>query len=399
MKIALRSCPICQCPEGEVLHRQVLLQPEGSPLPSEYEILSCPNCGFVYADSPAAQEEYDRYYADHSKYEDPTVATGGGASNEDRQRLELLADRITHQTSPTERILDIGCANGGLLAALQNRGYDSLFGVDAAQACVDQVRKLGITAYRLSLSRLMDIQCADLFDVIVLSHVMEHVVDLYSTMKSIVSMLAPGGRVYMETPDASRYKDFPFIPYYFFDSEHINHFNISSLTKLGAVHGLFKQASGTLNLVVGPDVLYPACWVWLSRETGYTASSGDYAVLSNSIGTYIEDCHKREQFAQLDFLAATGQPIIVWGAGSFAQRLFAGSQIGQCNIAAVVDRDRNKQSMKFAGFIVQSPEEALKNHPGAVIVIAAAIHGLAIAEEIERNWPEATKLVLSQTDR
>lgn len=395
---AERPCPICLCSEVTVLHRQCLQQPEGSPLPGEYDVVACPNCGMVYANTPVRQGAYDLYYEEHSKYEDPAIASGGGTSDLDRTRLELLADRIAAHARPTARILDIGCANGGLLDALRRRGYQSLHGVDAAPACVQEVRGKGITATRTALSKLSSSGIAGQFDVIVLSHVLEHVADLSGLMASAAKLLTPRGMIYAETPDAARYADFPFVPFYFFDSEHINHFDAIRLGALGSFCGFDTQAAGTVDLGVGPAVLYPACWIWLRRNTGSkpTALPEDRE-LEKAVKRYIQKCKSADSFVQLERLAATGQPIIIWGAGSFAQRLFGGGLLGRCRVVAVVDRDRNKQGLNFGGFVVQSPEAALTVRPDAIVVVAAAIHGPAIAAELELAWPLARAVLLTST--
>jgi SAM-dependent methyltransferase len=393
-KQALRPCPVCHGAEATVLHCQQLQQPDDSPLPGEYDVVACPACGFVYADTPASQAAYDRYYAEHSKYEDPTLATGGGAGSFDRRRLDLLADRIAARAASTARILDVGCAGGGLLEALQRRGFKSLHGVDAAPECIRRVREMNIEATQATLSQLSTAAVGGPFDIIVLSHVLEHVVDLRSLMTFLVTQLASGGRIYAETPDAARYADFPFVPYYFFDSEHINHFDTTRLKALGQSFGLDLQAEGRIDLDVAPSTRYPACWAWLARSSrGAPHSQVADQELAAAVTRYVNRCKNAEVFPELRHLASTRRPVIVWGAGSFAQRLFGNSMIRRCNVIAIVDRDCNKQGLKFSGFAVQAPEAVLAARPDAVVVIAAAIHGPSIAAEIARSWPNATTLL------
>lgn len=395
-KLALRPCPICSSGESAVLHHQQLLQPNGSPLPAAYDIVACTKCGMVYADTPAPQAAYDGYYAEYSKYEDPTVATGSGGDRLDFERLERLAERITACAAPTACVLDLGCAGGGLLEALRRRGFVSLHGADAAPACVEGVRRSGFGATLTSFSELGSADIGGPFDVIILSHVLEHVLELRALMATATKLLAPGGKIYAETPDATRYADFPFVPHYFFDSEHINHFDSLRLGTLGSTAGLELQSTGSLELAVGPDVLYPACWVWLSRAVDHPPRKLIYeGSLAAAVRRYIDDCSRAQAFPELERLAASGSPVIVWGAGSFAQRLFGGTQLPRCNIIAVVDRDHNKQGLEFSGFVVQAPEAALAAKPNAVVVVAAAIHGASIAAEIAHGWPDAKPLVLA----
>ena len=83
---------------------------------------------------------YDRYYADLSKYSDSTTGTGAGQQAWDRDRLRDTAAFIASAVGDRERrILDVGCANGGLLAELSALGFSALYGVDPSPACVAAV--------------------------------------------------------------------------------------------------------------------------------------------------------------------------------------------------------------------------------------------------------------------
>ncbi|MCM8621978.1 MAG: class I SAM-dependent methyltransferase [Candidatus Accumulibacter sp.] len=381
--IALRACPMCGGREIDVLHRQALQQPAGSPLPSTYDVAACLACGFVYADTPATQQDYDRYYAVFSKYEDPAVASGSGIGAFEAGRFEETAAAIASRLSTATRILDIGCAGGGLLTALQRRGFTSLCGVDGAPGCAASVRGLGFEAHCLPLSRLQELKDSGPFDGIVLSHVLEHVADLHPLMATVAALAAPNGRIYLETPDAARYADYPYVPFYFFDSEHINHFDPRQLAALGTRFGLVEEAVGERTLEVAQGKYYPAAWAWLRKNDAPTGTRAEaHTGLGEAVRRYVARCHAMPASPVLQRLALAGTPVIVWGAGSFAQRMFGLGALDACRIVAIADRDRNKQGLQFAGRTIEAPEVALPRHPEAAILILAAVHGAAIAQEV-----------------
>ena len=384
LKTAQRACPLCNKNSAELLLHFPLTMPENSPLPDAYDIVACSACGFVYADTPGKQQDYDRYYYEHSKYEDPLVATGGSQNRYDRARIEAQANRISAEIGLDARMLDIGCASGGLLLALRDRGYRLLHGVDGARACIDQLGVLGIPA---TLSRLSELQQSGLqgkFNLIVLSHVLEHVVELQQVLTAAKSMLAENGKIYVETPDASRYDATTFVPYYFFDSEHINHFDTHSLSRLARTAGLHSVASGQTTLEVADAMHYPACWVWLSQgdaiNNTITQQNQEISLQAN-VRKYIADSAAQENYPILSSLEKSQVPVIVWGAGAFAQRLFSRTPLGRCNIIGIADKDSNKRGRTFAGHTVSSPETLLGSHPDAILLVAAAVQFDAIAEE------------------
>ena len=82
MKKLSRHCPICSSKTAKVLHHQSFETPDNFPLPSEYDVVRC-ECGFVFADVEATQEDYSNYYRELAKYEAPQATLIGrkGRSN------------------------------------------------------------------------------------------------------------------------------------------------------------------------------------------------------------------------------------------------------------------------------------------------------------------------------
>lgn len=344
----------------------------GSPLPAAYVVVACTDCGFVYADTPGSPEDYARYYAEFSRYEDPAVATGGGEQDFDRLRLAQTAYWIAEHVPSTSRVLDIGCGNGGLLSALQERGFANIAGMDPSAVCVEVLRERGFEAVRgvvgdtpSGLGR---------FDLVILSHVLEHLLEPRIAMASLKNLLSPVGRVYMETPDAARYVDFPSVPFYYFDSEHINHFDGFALTNLARVSGFQVTASGSKSLTLMDGRAYPAVFALAANTSGVCAPVADYSARA-AVAAYVVQSRKASGVPEvLSTAVATGRPLALWGAGSQAQRLLQLDAMSGANIVAVVDADRKKQGSLFAGQTIVAPATGLIGLPeNCLIVIAAAL--------------------------
>lgn len=91
------------------------------------------------------------------------------------KRFDVLADDLIHLLPLTERsrVLDFGCATGGLLRGLKQRGLSDVFGTDISYFAVDYGRKI------LGLDKELCFYNVDLlterFDVILFLDVLEHV--------------------------------------------------------------------------------------------------------------------------------------------------------------------------------------------------------------------------------
>lgn len=380
-----RPCPVCGGTDAIALHHQGFVLAEGVPLPTSYDVVSCVGCGSVFADTCVPQSEYDAYYARYSRYEDPSVATGGGDSDDDLRRLRETVDTLLALPgagSTAARVLDAGCARGGLLRELRRRGFRSLAGLDPSPGCVARVRADGFAGFHARLSELPAHVAPGSFDLIVLSHVLEHLVDVAQALRMLAACLAPGGTLYVEVPDAARYADVPFVPFYFFDPEHINHFDRASLANLAAVHRLRVTAAGQRDIAIGDGQKYPVVWGAFTQGDAQGALVFSDA-LRSSVARYVRDCAARAGADALQRLAAQGTRVLLWGAGSHTQRLLQGSALKDCRIVAIVDRDARKQGETLFGHEIERPEDALPRlSADDVVVIASALHAEAIRSDL-----------------
>jgi SAM-dependent methyltransferase len=206
-----RPCPVCGARSTEVLHRLALRTPDGHPLQGGYPVVSCLACGTGFADVDVDVRYYDRYYARLARYATEAGAGGDGPAEDPSAtaRCDESADVVAALVGrTTARILDIGCANGTLLAALRRRGFEDLGGVDPSPAAARAAATQGV---RVDVGTVTALP-GDLgrFDCVCLTGVLEHLWDPSSAIGTAASLLRPGGILYVEVPDAARYLD-PYI--------------------------------------------------------------------------------------------------------------------------------------------------------------------------------------------
>jgi len=361
-RVALRCCPICEGTRVDVLHHQAFVLTENHPLADGYDVVCCESCGFVYADTAVSQRAYDRFYADSSKYADVQTGTGGGDLPWDDLRLEDTAREIARLVPDANALtVDVGCANGGLLKWLSRFGRRRLVGVDPALACVRAAERFpGVkgmvgTLFELPLA-LRDADC------VILSHVLEHVRDLRPALHAVFEKMRPGGMLYVEVPDATRYADFVTAPLQDFNTEHINHFSLRSLRTLLESNGFEVRHEGQKTIEASAGVPYPALWIMAERcgtsISGVAAVPARDSELRASIERYIVrslvqisaiDAHLARELADVD-------QIVVWGAGQTILKLLAVTSLAHTNIAAFVDTNPMLHGKHLRGAPILSPD-------------------------------------------
>jgi len=378
IKKLVRKCPICFNKSGQILHHQFFAIPENYPLPEEYDVVCCQKCGFVYADTPARQRDYNKFYQEFSKYE-----FSGATKTTTKWNLSKLTPISNRLENKNASILDIGCANGELLTEFKKLGYKNLNGLDPSRKCVENVQE-GINAFEGELFTIRSAIPRQKFDCIILSHVLEHICDLQVAADNIVGKLNENGILYIEVPDASRYTKYYLVPFHYFDCEHINHFDENSLNNLFLQKNLdlvefAKKESHVSNK------LYPAVYTLYQKRTPKKPPEriAPSFKVRDSIVSYIKKSRRQDKWPKIDRIAKSQQEIAIWGAGSYTMRLINNTSLGKCKIAFFIDKDDKKQGMKIKGVPIFCSPDRLKSFNG-VIVICAALYSDEILKEIEK---------------
>lgn len=108
---------------------------------------------------------------------------------------DWIAERV-----PPGRVLDVGCAAGNLLDRLARHGWET-FGVEPT---TEYARFAGERHRVESGFWRPELFPGVSFDLIVSTHVIEHVEDPIEMIRSFARRLAPGGRILLETPNLLR---------------------------------------------------------------------------------------------------------------------------------------------------------------------------------------------------
>ncbi|MGH2454262.1 MAG: class I SAM-dependent methyltransferase [bacterium] len=164
-------------------------------------VAACRTCGLSFllplptaAEIDSSSLYEDEYFAGYARAGITLPAEARQVPRRYRRRL-----RQALPGGRPGRLLDVGPGHGSFLAYARDQGWHT-FGVDISRHAVQLARRL----YDLEIAN-GTLQAAafpdDAFDLVHLSHVLEHVPDLRGTLGEVQRVLKPGGLVAIEVPN------------------------------------------------------------------------------------------------------------------------------------------------------------------------------------------------------
>ncbi|MBI4567511.1 MAG: class I SAM-dependent methyltransferase [Planctomycetes bacterium] len=279
-------------------------------VPGEWSLSRCRGCSLVYLDPPPTPEEIAGFYRGVGYYAYEESARTFREVRVSRLKRHVLrhwygyarlglATRLgrimagaargivsTRNVIPWRgegRLLDVGCGVGSVIWRLAALGW-TVEGVemDAAAAEVGRRHGLAIATGTLEETALPDAS----FDVIRMSHVLEHLPSPSRTLAEVRRLLRPGGVVYLNLPDISAW-NFRLFRSCWFPLElprHLFHFTPQTIARLAKKCGL---RLARLSHNSGPGKFLES-WQYL-REERARAAAGKAALAAAPPGPRMQD--------------------------------------------------------------------------------------------------------------
>jgi len=376
MKLRM-CCPVCDATgkEKKVFMRDFSLSAEIVPF-LRYDVCECSQCGMVYAGNMEESMPLLEYYKKISHYENDSFVM----SETNRQLYKREVEFVSKYIPKTAKVLDIGCAFGGLLKEMKEQGFCSLTGLEPSKKnCQYAKASFGITAHYGGIGNIpVEVQ-KQKFDLIILSVVFEHILPIKQVIQECSNLLGENGMIYIIVPDMEQFHQHDDL-YQEFSAEHINYFDISSLQTLFSQFGMDLIASHQdFQPIFG---IAGCCYTLWRRNATVSDTMRVYKRKHNGLYEYIKHCkilEERIKKRMETFDLSHG--IYIWGAGTQTAILFQLGIITQEQVLGVIDSNKNFQGRTAYGHEIQSPE-VLREYPEATILISSQYAQEEIAKVI-----------------
>jgi 2-polyprenyl-3-methyl-5-hydroxy-6-metoxy-1,4-benzoquinol methylase len=378
MKLVKRNCSVCNADEfTEAFHQEYKSVAAFGGASYSQTVVLCNKCGFSFSNPSPSNEELSKYYQMFSNYENPQ--RDGKESEQMLAKWERTYKIVENHFSANYRgsVLEIGCATATGLSTFKSKGWDVL-GIEPSDNAVKIARNLydievlnGIFDSKMLIDK-------GLFDVVILSHVLEHLLLPNTILDDIRNLLGDNGLVYIEVPNLLR----PFVPIGYFTIEHVNYFTPTSLSNLLNIHGLSAEIELFDN---SEDIepFYPVIAVVGKKSEASHDISNDYETAFKVIRDYELTSGKTVTKIQskLDEVVENTKRgrIGIWAAGIHTSQLLSMTSLSNEPIACVFDNDPKKHGKRINGIEIKGftgPESA------AELVDAVVISSKAFESEI-----------------
>jgi len=232
------SCPVC----GEAHEFDCISEKDRYGF--YYPLKICKTCGLVFANPRIREVDYDDFYAGgHQKRiyageSQPSEQYFRKQYNKGLRIYNFLKKYIDDFSGMN--ILEVGCGAGGILKVFKQKGAD-VTGIDLTPGYIEYGKN--IEELDLHVQNLFTIK-DEKYDLIIYSHVLEHLDNPNTHLEYIRTLLKDDGMVYIEVPGIKSshrvYGDFIL----YLQNAHIYNYSFTSLSNLLTKNGYSLMSKG-----------------------------------------------------------------------------------------------------------------------------------------------------------
>jgi len=228
----VRKCPLCQSKKSSILFNSLLDMLMHNDI-DKWTLNICNECTVAYLSPRPNQQSVHKAYVDYYTHGDENSTIKEGKVSVIISYLKKIIYKVKYKRESSikdffiyllllinypiylfldakirhigslkgnkNRLLDLGCGNGEFLVFAKDLGWD-VMGLDVDKGAVNSALSKGVN---VQLGGMESLNKEDMFDMITLNHVIEHVYNPVELIQMCYIHLNPGGKLWLETPNVN----------------------------------------------------------------------------------------------------------------------------------------------------------------------------------------------------
>ena len=393
----MNKCSLCQSEDITNIFEQTSCNFDVSPLSEKIVVSYCNQCHHIFNKMNEGEilNLMKHYEFEYSPVGLNVIANAGyspGSLNSYSIRMyDTMYAIFPEGLSKNVKILDVGCAAGGFLLYLRDKGFTNLYGIDFSDSYSKIFENEKTIQYTKANVYSLPFE-SESFDVICLDQVLEHLDNPCFAIQEIERVLKKDGYICIGVPDANQYKQHLFFEYYWFLlREHIQHYSMQTLVHTFGKYNFFLQKYHSENCPMSGTTYMPNLLLRFQKGV----EKNNYAKIALStckqedIRSYLEGSHAKflEHVALINGLCITNEQICVWGIGrEFLFLLRNTKMLSHPNLILIDGNKYKQQNFTVVGKKIYDPKDILDDlKQDSTLIITAISHTIAIKAELQKT--------------
>lgn len=190
-------------------------------------VVQCPNCLLLQVSPVPSESELNQFYVREYRKEGTAGYSEPNFTSRHLSQAHYIVDQLNLMGKVPLKILDVGAGFGQLLNILKTKlAKSNFFAAELDERCLETLALNGIIAKQVLIGEQNSNPFGTDFDLIICSHVLEHVRSVRRFLNVLSGMLRVGGCFFVEVPNCG-------LPYDWGedDPQHLSLFSQQSLVK------------------------------------------------------------------------------------------------------------------------------------------------------------------------
>ena len=376
--MSINRCPACASASAHLLNWKFSgLGDSVFNYTADFQV--CPHCGLVYVRN-VTDAGLRRFYVEECNYFEKAHFDQNSPANQ--KKYTFYMQFLRGHGIDSGAMADVGCGRGGFVNWMAQSGWEQeCCGVDV------DARSLPASAQSRANVCFHDGNCLSLpfagggLELLTYFHVLEHIRDLSGLLTEAGRVLADGGHILIEVPDAENYAGTPIGSAFWFSiREHINHFTAKALAAALAAHG-FAVHDVSRQMLKTPEFAYPSLIILAQKSMASPSltvpATADVAGFARRSREAL--MHQADQISTL----AADRKMTIWGCSA---EIFSLLPLLDISAIRICDSSKLKQSTHYKGMPIEDPAAVSVE---GMLVIAPYLHQKAIKTAAQRlGWPD-----------